>query len=596
MKKRILNLFAVAAIAISGVSCEGFLTVEPIDKMGADTYFKNELELELYSNGLIQSYLPTADGLGYSDKYTDLYCSKTSSDYYRPGIWNSDKQTGWDVGSWRNIRRANIMLSGMTRAQGNVSEEIYNHYQGVARLWRAYFFFAKVQTFGNVPWIDHALDIEDEVLYKTQDDREYVMHQILEDLNFACTNLSADTKFNGVINKWVALAFKSRVCLFEGTYRKYHSVNPSTNTPWTNQYETANDFLNECVKASEELMNSGKFSLHPDYYSLFHNTNIASSPEAIWWSDYDGGELNRMHELTWIVNSSTYNQQTSPTKLMINHYLNADGTPVTHEGKVSINEELTGRDSRLAATVHHPGYMYTKTNGETLPKLTNTTYTYNFYQIVKFSIELEENYSKGKNDNDYPILRYGEVLLNYAEAKAELNNGTLSKDDWDKTIGALRARAGVTNIYPDGAWDCGWLKAYYGNLSNILTEIRRERTVELIGEGLRDDDLYRWKLGHLTVDRQTNNQGWQGIWVPKDQVAGMEYNGGKYTFTNTKPEAGLGYDVTGSTADQNHSFSEGDHGFLIYNYKLEWNNKMYVHPIPQTALNVNKNLVQNYGW
>ena len=278
MKKRILNLFAVAAIAISGVSCEGFLTVEPIDKMGADTYFKNELELELYSNGLIQSYLPTADGLGYSDKYTDLYCSKTSSDYYRPGIWNSDKQTGWDVGSWRNIRRANIMLSGMTRAQGNVSEEIYNHYQGVARLWRAYFFFAKVQTFGNVPWIDHALDIEDEVLYKTQDDREYVMHQILEDLNFACNNLSTDTKFNGVINKWVALAFKSRVCLFEGTYRKYHSVNPSTNTPWTNQYETANDFLNECVAASEELMNSGKFSLHPDYYSLFHNTNIASSP------------------------------------------------------------------------------------------------------------------------------------------------------------------------------------------------------------------------------------------------------------------------------------------------------------------------------
>ena len=596
MKKRILNLFAVAAIALTGVSCEGFLTVEPIDKMGADTYFKNELELELFANGMIQSYLPTADGLGYSDSWSDLYCSKTSSDYYRPGIWNADKQTGWEVGSWRNVRRANIFLAGTERSKGNVSAEIYNHYQGVARLWRAYFFYAKVQTFGNVPWIDHALDVEDEVLYKTQDDREYVMHMVLEDLNFACANLSGDTKFNGVINKWVALAFKSRVCLYEGTFRKYHSVNPSTNVAWNNQYETANDFLTECVNASEELMKSGKFSLHSDYYDLFHNTNIASSPEVIWWSDYDGGELSRFHELTWVVNSSTYDQQVSPTKLMINHYLNLDGTPITHEGKVAITEEFNGRDKRLTACVHHPGYEYTKTNGETLLKQTNTTYTYNFYQNVKFSQEREENYSKPKNDNDYPILRYGEVLLNYAEAKAELNNGNLSKEDWDATIGLLRARAGVANIYPDGSWDCGWLKAYYGNLTNVLTEIRRERTVELLAEGLRDDDLYRWKLGKLIVDRQTNNQGWQGIWVPKELVGGMEYNGGKYTFTNTKPEAGLGYNVSGATTDQNHSFSEGDHGFLIYNYKLEWNDKMYVHPIPQTAMNVNKNLVQNYGW
>ena len=596
MKKRILNLFAVAAVALSAVSCEQFLTVEPIDKMSADTYFKNELELELFANGMINSYLPTADGLGYSDSWSDLFCSKTSSDFYRPGIWNADKQGSWGVSNWRNIRRANIMLEGMARSKGNVSEETYNHYQGVARLWRAYFYFAKVQTFGNVPWIDHALDVEDEILYAPCDDREYVMSKVLEDLNFACQNLSGDTKYNGVVNKWVALAFKARVCLYEGTFRKYHSVNPSTNVAWNNNYEKSADLLQECVNAADELMKSGNFSLHSDYYGLFHHTNIASSPEAIWWSDYDSGELNRMHELTWVVNSSTYDQQVSPTKLMMNHYLNLDGTPITNEGKVTIEQEFEGRDLRLKACVHHPGYMYTKVNGETLLKNTNTTYTYNFYQNVKFSIENEENYSKGKNDNDYPILRYGEVLLNYAEAKAELNNGELSQEDWNKTIGLLRARAGVANIYPDASWDCGWIKAYYGNLSNVLTEIRRERTVELLGEGMREADLYRWKLGHLIVERQTNNQGWMGVWVPKELVGGMPFNGATYTFTNTKPEAGLGYNVSGSTADQNHSFSEGDHGFLIYNYKLEWKDRNYVRPIPQTVLNVNKNIQQNYGW
>ena len=76
----------------------------------------------------------------------------------------------------------------------------------------------------------------------------------------------------------------------------------------------------------------------------------------------------------------------------------------------------------------------------------------------------------------------------------------------------------------------------------------------------------------------------------------MEFNGATYTFTNTAPKAGLGYNVSGSTSDQNHSFSNGDHGFLIYNYKLEWKDKMYVRPIPQTALNVNPALEQNYGW
>ena len=623
MKKRILNLFAVAAVALSSVSCEQFLTVEPIDKMSADTYFKNELELELFANGMINSYLPTADGLGYSDKYSDLTCSKTSTDYYRPGIWNAQKQGSWDVGNWRNIRRANIFLAGIDRAKENVSEDVYKHYQGVARLWRAYFYLSKVQTFGDVPWFDHALDVEDEALYAPQDDREYVMHKVLEDLNFACENLGGDSKYVGVVNKWVALAFKSRVCLYEGTFRKYHSVNPSTQKAWTNEYESANDFLTECVNASKELIEKGGFSLCSDYYTLFHDTNLAGNSEAIWWSDYDGGELNRMHELTWVVNSGTYDQQSSPTKLLLNHYLTLDGTPVTHEGKVGYLKEFENRDKRLKATVHYDGYTYTTTAGQEVLKQIKTGNAYNGYHYTKFSIEKEENFSKGKNDNDYPILRLGEVLLNYAEAAAEL--GQMNETLWNSTIGALRARAGVKNIYPGSAgYKSDWTKAYYGNLSDVITEIRRERAVELIVEGLRVNDLYRWKLGHLIVDRGTNNQGWLGIYVNKTQAAvdkaGAEahakayaaaedkaayiaangekvfsINGYFYSFKGA-PGADLGYNVGTSTANQNHTFSEGDHGFVTYNYKLEWNERNYVRPIPQSALNVNKNLKQNVLW
>ena len=422
------------------------------------------------------------------------------------------------------------------------------------------------------------------------------MSKVLEDLNFACQNLSGDTKYNGVINKWVALAFKSRVCLYEGTFRKYHSKNPSTNTAWTNQYETANKFLEECVSASEALM-GGQFSLHPDYYDFFHMTNIASSPEAIWWSDYDSGELNRMHELTWVVNSSTYDQQVSPTKLMVNHYLNLDGTPITHEGKVSINEEFVGRDKRLEACVHHPGYMYTKTNGEQLLKQTNTTYTYNFYQNVKFSIEIEENYSKGKNDNDYPILRYGEVLLNYAEAKAEL--GTLTDKDWEKTIGALRARAGITGGLKTlpAVVDQTFQSTYFPNVEDpIILEVRRERSIELCLEGFRMKDLRRWARADLWQRAK-----WTGVFIPGyDNLIDINGDGVNDVYFNNPavPNAPSNVAQYVVTLNANVETVTVNGGFILqYTLKgRKWDDRMYLDPICGDDILMNQNLTQNPGY
>ena len=234
--KNIIRLFAIGAVAFTGVSCEDFLSADPVNRVSAEAFFVSESDLQLYCNGLLESYCPSANTIGMGDSYTDLTASKSGTDYYKPGAaWDAGKQTGWDVGDWRSIRRANIMLRDMVRAKENVSEAVYNHYEGVARFWRAYFYYSKVKTFGNVPWIDHVLDVDDALLYAGRDDREYVMSKVLEDLNFACTYCSTDTKtYKNVINRWVALAFKSRVCLFEGTYRKYHKVNPSTNQPWNN--------------------------------------------------------------------------------------------------------------------------------------------------------------------------------------------------------------------------------------------------------------------------------------------------------------------------------------------------------------------------
>lgn len=611
MKNTIKFMKPILAVAVilTGVSCEKFLTADPIDKVDAGKFFSNETELELYANGMMNNYTPDALEVGIEgDRYCDFVCTKTSQDYNRPGVWGSNKQGGWDISSWRNIRRANIMLDRMVNSKGRISESLYNHYEGVGRFWRAYFHYAKMQTFGNIPWIDHALDISEEaILQAPRTDREELFHYMLEDMNFACKEMLTKG-YERVINRNVALAFKARACLYEGTFRKYHKVNPSTEQPWSNKYETAEDILKECVSACEELMQAG-FSLtkgNPDdtangcFAKIWRNPDLTTSKEAIWIREYST-ELAVMHELTWRFNSGTYDQQPAPTKTYINMFLKLDGTPIETD-KVSLSKEFDNRDYRLINTVNHEGWTYKTNGGDVVKKPANmSSYTYTGYNFIKWSMEREENFSKGRNENHIPIFRYAEVLLNYAEAKAELSQ--MTSDIWEQTIGELRRRAGVTSIYPESGdyKEDAWLKNYYGgSLSNTILEIRRERVCEMGLEHLRLEDLYRWHCGNLVVDRDSNNTGWKGIWVTEDEAKnGLKFNGYTYTFPTDgkKPATGMGFAISGKTSDQNYSFSEGDHGYIIYNYKLvEWNDRMYVHPIPDSATTLNENLGQNPHW
>jgi len=348
MKINIANIFGGIIIALTITSCEDFLSREPIDKVNADTWFSSETDLLLYANGMLQSYLPSESTIGLGDAYCDLVATKTSSDYYRPGVWNSTKQTGWAYSDWENVRRANYMMENMVRSKGKVDDIIYNHYDGVAHFWRAFFYYSKIRTFSDVPWIDKVLEENDPAIYAQRDDRELVMHHVLEDLNFACENLQGSGSFTDgrtQINKWVALAFKSRVCLFEGTYRKYHQVNPSTNKPWNGQYESADDFLKEAADAAEELMTTGGFELYntgnpsTDFRTIFTSMSPTKTNEVIWARECSGEPLNVYNELTWNFNSSTYGQQYAPTKDLVDMFLTLDGTPITTD-KVSLNQEF----------------------------------------------------------------------------------------------------------------------------------------------------------------------------------------------------------------------------------------------------------------
>ena len=301
------KLFLILSVAAGLVSCEDFLTAGDPNKIDAPSYFRNESDLEAYANGFLQTMIPTAISVATGDARAD-YMAWRGEWQYLTDNFDADDQSGWSTGSWEDLRNINYFLCNFRRAAA--VEAILDHYEGVARFWRAYFYMNKVKTFGAVPWYDREIDANDrEALYKPRDSREYVMRKVLEDLDFASTHCITNAKLevNSVrITRNVALAFKARCCLYEGTFRKYHANDPSTGKPWT--ADESEMYLRACADACETLMGEGKYALVSDpakvvtqYRSLFTSESVASG-EVIWARAYDAS-LNATHILnTYFVN------------------------------------------------------------------------------------------------------------------------------------------------------------------------------------------------------------------------------------------------------------------------------------------------------
>lgn len=609
--KKFTYILGTALVLCGMSSCEKFFDREPIDKFSAESFLQRESDFELYTNGMLQAWLPNSSETNSGDDYNDLVATKTSTDFYRPDAsWSSTKQTGWATSNWSFLRRCNYMLQNMSRAKGNVDEEIYNHYEGVARFWRAYQYVSKINTFSNVPWIEAYLQPSDtSVIYAGRDDREYVFHKVREDLEFAAQNCMADkfhTDGRVLIDKYVVNTLAARYFLYEATFRMNVDHNPATGKAWTNEYETVNDLLTLAANCAKTVIDEGGFSLAEDYASLFISATLNKN-EVIWGRSYSD-ELGVRHGLTKYYHSSTQGQQYSGTKDLVNMFLQTDGTPIDIEGgadKVSILNEFDGRDPRLSATILGPGHAIS--NFPTPNEQIDFTYCKTGYMICKWSIPDYTHQQNNIDANSLPILRYPEALLIYAEAMNEL--GQMTEAIWNSTVGALRERAGVKNIYPgSGSYQRDqWLLDYYtrdlkhaiytqGDL-DIALEIRRERVTELSFEcGLRQSDIYRYGQGDL-VNRRYNSDGWRGIYIGSDTE--MSFEGQDYTFDSstdqTNTNTATNYPISSKSSAKNGDWYLDD-GYLVYKYTLMWEDRMYVRPIPTSALILNEGLGQNYGW
>ncbi|WP_164108387.1 MULTISPECIES: RagB/SusD family nutrient uptake outer membrane protein [Sphingobacterium] len=586
--KTLNHIFVVFAL-FTMASCD--LEEMPVDTATNQAIFESVGGLELYSNSFYD-ILPSTDvGVFQRDDLSDLVARNGVDDFLTPNALSPITSGGWD---WKDLRNINYFIENANKSA--VANK--NHFVGVARFFRALFYFEKVKRFGDVPWVDQTIAIDnDAVLYAKRDDRFLVMDKVLADLDYAIEHIELTTDPSATrITKSVARAYKTRICLHEASFRKYHVD--------YNKQSTAQQWYREVFKEANAIAG---FVLHKssDVEKSYRELFIAKTPfvDETLLAVVLNANLQVFSSANRRFISPTYGNRPSLTRDFVKMYLNADGSRFTDDPNYKTKpfvDEVKNRDLRLKQTIRSGNYARTE-NGVPVISAPNFTQTYTGYQPIKWCYDERFPYDdESRNDNAHIIMRWGEILLNKAEALAEL--GEMTPSEWNNTIAALRERAGI----PAGAArqlptvaDPYLLNYYKGRFSDpILLEIIRERAVEMIFEGLRTDDLIRWRLGELFQTSAMN-----GMYVPGLGEYDLNGDGRKdvYFYQGQKPTsstAGIAFvNVSPSTSVGQLQLSNGTSGEVLWNPGVrKWEDRKYLYPIPQNAKDRNNNLGQNKGW
>lgn len=583
------SVLFVAALLFNGCN-DDFLTRAPLDEISSETFWNTENDLRVYNNRLydlarddhnVPILLAHHTGFGshqvsywfldgFADNLAPRHERHTRYQQVRAGKHQIPSGSQWyGYRGWDFVRAINVGLENYERA--DIPQSTINRYAAEARLFRGWFYADKVAMFGDVPWVGRPLNVDSEELFAARTPREEAMDNVLADLQFANEHLPddwGDGNAPGRLNRWASLLVTSRVALFEGTWRKYHGGS------------NADMWLQVAADAARELMDDGPYSLYntgdPDNdYNAYHRVlDLTGNPEVIYWRKYELGIFTN--------HVQSYHSYTGgATKSLVEDFLASDGLPITlsplYQGDETIEDVFENRDPRLRQSVLHPEdtgkYKYHNADDRDYPRITGMSggrISTTGYHIIKH-YNADDMIGKAYNTAEHPgiILRFGEALLNYAEAKAEL--GDITQQDLDMSINLLRDRVGMphmelANIPVDPRYtDDG--------VSPLIVEIRRERRVELFHEGFRYNDLRRWKQG-TKLEIPDMGIRWND--------AAMARYGGADIRTTVDPETGNTYiDVYQGTDWAEPEFDESKH---------------YLWPVPLSELSQNPDIGQNPGW
>ncbi|HRO45239.1 RagB/SusD family nutrient uptake outer membrane protein [Agriterribacter sp.] len=598
----ILLLFVVLVASCN----KDFLNKIPLDQQTEATSFKTYENFKTYAWGLYDLF----DGYGQGpilNTATSLFEEANSDNLCNTASLNSNPWAYQLVtipssgGDWdfSFIRRVNIMLDNIDQSSMSPAEK--DHWKSVGYAFRSARYMQLLSKFGDVPWLEHVVkDNDKDILYGQRAPRDAVAQNILDNLLWAESHINPKGDGANTVNVHVVRALISRFGLFEGTWRKYQGLG------------NAEQYLQACRTASAKL--AADFpTLLADYDQVFNSEDLGGKAGIILYRSYAAGQnmhgIQRYHRTTeWYFDV---------TKDAVESYLCQDGKPIStsslYAGDRTLHDELRHRDRRLYLTVMPPYRVFTTTDAtgnvvtsqntifwkhtgiaadreymDTMATIASPGYKrlpylqwagnvlrgvphfrkfnegqafgvsqlgYYFYKFYNATTDA----TGFVNTTDAPIFRIEEVLLNYAEASYEL--GEFDQSMAEQTINKLRRRVNMPAMIIADI-DASFDLSRDTDVQPVLWEIRRERRVELIGEGFRFNDLRRWKKGNYLNKQQT------GMWVDNTQY------GNKLAIAGGGTEGYVEYNTAPS-------------GWLEY---------YYLYPLPKDQLVLNSSLIQNTGW
>lgn len=561
-------LFSFVAVT---TSC---MDLEPLSDLGDNLVWDNAANFQLFANQFYSwphDFDRAVSDEPHSDYRSDLVAG-SSMNVYSQGT-NAIPATDANYTKlYKRIYYTNLLLKNAESF--DVPADIIVPV-AEAKFFRAYSHFELVQLYGDAIILTEPLDLDSEKLYGRRNDRGEVIDQVIKDLKDAVGGLPETSSEAGRLNKYIAYAMLSRVALYEGTWQKFHTNGKDA----TSNTSRSTELLTIAKDAANEVIKGGK-------YQLFYNEKLGDESYRYMFTLEDGAQCNpanlsksdnteyifvKRHrngdKTAWNLTHGMVANACYVTRKLANMYLCSDGLPIGKSSKfqqyAGVTDEFQNRDNRMGNNMLYHGQQYwnndgkwrtTWTDADLTSSLTANVRSGSGYQNRKWGTERQvEDYYESY---DFPVIRYAEVLLNYAEAVYELN-GTITDSELDYSLNKVRLR-----VNPNMPKLSSTLVS--ANNLSMREEIRRERTVELVLEGFRIDDLKRWA-----------------------------------TAPDEMPQDMLGVQVTGTWFETNwtdHKRSLSSDGCLILYSDRTWNDKLYLYPLPSDQLQLNPQLEQNPGW
>lgn len=542
--KRLL-VYMLAGVSVLGMtSCSDFLDTVPHDALSPATTWQTEDDAQKFLVGCYD---------GWADANEILYLDCGSDFGYNNFQWESWKTIGngsmsaanevYNLYSFSMIRRCNTFLENIDKVEFS-DESVKNDMIGQVRTIRAYQYFDKNWWYGGVPIIENYETAEEAQVARNTE--EEVKQFIYDELDAAIPLLNETPKSRGYIAKGTALAIKMRSALYYGDYER-------------------------AKEAAQAIMDLKQYELDPDYANIF--TVAGQGSKEIIASVQYIENLKTLYTIGQMYpNADGGWSSIVPTQNLVDTYEMDNGLTKEEAGDYyDPAHPFAHRDPRMAMTIIFPGQDWNGRIFNTLDKQIvnaatgaeeiNGDYPANADNASKTALSWNKylgpksQYADMWSTNACPIVfRYAEVLLTYAEAENELNGPSAKVYD---LLNQIRNRVGMPDVD----------QSKYGTQSTLRELIRRERSVELAGEGLRRADILRWKDANGKMVAETVLNG------PLTRIIGTVDHSGTDPYTR----------ATITRTDE-----------LIENRSFAVHNRYF--PMAQSDMDANPNLKQNPGY